>query len=127
MPSIISALVQKLPPNVRLTLYLLGFAVALFAPWLTSHGWISAVDSETLLQIAGVLTGGLAGVVLRAQKTVPPADQAIALAKAAEEKAMSSATAAASDLADLERVRAALTGAASSTTSLVEQAIDAAS
>jgi hypothetical protein len=137
--AIISALVQKLPPNVRLTLYALGFGIALLAPWFASHGWIGSVDAETLIRVAGVLTGGLAGAVLGGQKrdgtldfTGSPVDQAIAAAKATAEKAASSATAASVAAADLERVRSAITGAVTDVPvigpvlgPLAQQAVDA--
>lgn len=74
----ISTLLQKLPPNVRLALYLLGFGIALVAPELASRGVIEAGSSALALQIAGVLTGGLASVVLGGQKNTSPADQVVA-------------------------------------------------
>ena len=93
--AIISALLLRLPPNVRLALYVLGFGIALLAPWLASHGWITAVDSTTLTRVAGILTGGMAGLVLGGQKgdgtpRLPgsSADQAIAATKATVDKAV---------------------------------------
>jgi hypothetical protein len=116
--AIISTLLLKLPPNVRLALYAIGFGIALLAPWLTSHGWITVVDSETLTRVAGILTGGMAGLVLGGQKrdgtldfSGSTADQAIAYTKATVNKAVTAATAASDAAADLERVKTAITGA----------------
>ncbi len=133
--TIFSAVLQKLPTNVRLTLYVLGFGVALLAPWAASHGWISTTDTETLTRVALILTGGTAGVVLAGQKrdgtldfSGPPAEQAIAYARAAAERAANSATAAVQDAIDLERVKTAVTDAVKDVPvlgPLAQQAIDA--
>lgn len=73
--AIISTVLQKLPPNVRMALYLLGFGIALLTPWLASRGILDEESNTLLLSIAGVLTSGLAGLVLGGQKNTSPADQ----------------------------------------------------
>ena len=96
---------------------MLGFGIALLAPWLASPRLDHRVDSTTLTRVAGILTGGMAGLVPRpeggrhADFQGSSADQAIAATKATVDKAVTAAAAASDAAADLEAVKTAITGA----------------